>query len=488
MSKAINAVKWTVLDNIVLQVFSLVVYFVLAAKLEISNFGFVNLSSLIIMMLSLVVNFGFNVAIIQKKELSKIEIDSAFIIIIGLGVVLSISLFLTAPVISEFFNQPELNLIIRYMSSILVFKAFSIVPDSLLQRDMKFKQLAFRNVVSSFISGVVAIYLAYNDFEYFSLVGQQISQAFIGMILLWFSIKWSPSMNFSFVALRKLFDYAKLIFATNIISLYNKEGLRLFISYFLGPTSLGYYSLANRLFLMSNKILYVSLNKVSLPHFSRIQDDLDKIRRSFYKVTQLTTIIVFPLLFALLVFSEDVILLLLGQKWENSIGLFQILLIVSFINCLSFFNGSVITALGKVNWRLKLSIVRAVLGTVLFFIGANISLKVLVLMLVVRALIVEPWQFRLIGGLIKVNWKKYAGNVFRPLVPSLILGLFAYLLGQELEKLDMSEVVQYSILFVEFIIGAILYIVIIRWTDRKNYLVLLNYLLNFRQNSTKETS
>ena len=302
MGKGLNAIKWSTIDAVLLNFFSLGVFFILAYQLNVESFGFVNLASFFILLLNMAITFGFNVAIIQKKDVTKLELSTAFYLILFLAVFTALSIFLLSDFIGKIFNQPQLAEILKPMSIIPVFKGLSVLPECLLQKEMKFKSLAIRNITATLSSGSVALILAFHDYGYWSLVWQQITLPFMGMIMLWSFNRWAPSFQFQLKSVRKLFEYAKFIFLNELVSIYNRQGLRLFIGYFLGPTALGYYSLANRLFLLVMNIITVSLTKVTLPYFSKMQDDVDNVRSAFYKITSLASVIIFPVLCFMIVF------------------------------------------------------------------------------------------------------------------------------------------------------------------------------------------
>lgn len=479
MGKVVSAVKWTAIDNTLMNLFSLVVFFILARLLNVESFGFINLANFIILFLSLLVVSGFQVALIQKKDLTEIDINSVLIIVLLLGLAFSALLFFSASLIALLFAQPELEGILKFMSPILIFKSVSVVPDALLQRELNFKALAKRNVLSYLISGIVSISLAYMGFGYMSLVWQQILIPLIGMILLWASIKWRPNFRFSFDVVKSLFQYARLILVTEFLSVFNREGLRIFIGYFLGPVALGYYSMAGRITNLTVKLLTVTLSKVALPYFSKIQDDIPNVRIQFYKFTSLSSAVIFPIIASLIVFSEEIIPLVFGAKWMNSIVLLQILLFGSFVHSLSYFNGSVITALGKAKWRMNLAILRLALGVVLFYIGVQYSIELTIIMFVARIYLVEPIQFVLAGKLIAVNWKHYFGNILIPLCISVGVALLTFILKNHI-SVD-GVISKLLLLIAEVIVFYLFYVVLLNEFARSTFLALKGQLFSFKK-------
>lgn len=414
MTGGFKATKWTVLDGFVMNVFSVLVFFGLARILDVSSFGLVNISMFLIMFLTQFVNFGFRVAIIQRKDLSPDALDSVFWTIISLGVLGSCGLFFLKSQIAVFFNQPDLERILSYFSLVLFFNASAMVPTALLQKELSFKSIALRNIIASFLSGVCALVLAYRGYGVDSLVWQQVSYSAIGATVIWLAVRWRPRLVFSYKSLKEVAAYARIDFTTSIFNTYNREGLRLFISYFLGPAALGFYSMANKLSSLSMNLLALSLTKVSLPYFSKLQNDKSIARQRFYRITGLSAAAVYPILSLLFIFIEDLVLVFLDEKWSQSISVFKILVIAAYVLTLSRFNGTVITALGKARWRMILSVFSSLLGTVLFTIGCLISLEAAVYAFLLRVMIIDPIQFYLVGRLLEISWLKYFAQLLLP--------------------------------------------------------------------------
>ena len=182
------------------------------------------------------------------------------------------------------------------------------------------------------------------------------------------------------------------------------------IGYFLGTTALGYYNVAYRLLLMITELLIGVSQKVAMPAFSRMQAEPERLRNAFYKVTQLTSIISFPILLDIAALAPQLIQLSLGEDWNQSIPIMQILSFVGILHAVSSFNDSIIFAVGKPSWNLKLKIFSALVICTGFVVGVRWGIVAVAAAYVVSNYLLYPISFFLVYKLIKLDFYKYIGQ------------------------------------------------------------------------------
>ncbi len=417
------AVKWSLIGAILNQLIGVCCLFFLAKHIKVVDFGYVSITSFVILLASTLGKLGFEFTVVQKKYLKEEQLSSIFWLLIGVNTSISVGLYLSAPIIANLISQPPIANIIRWLCIIPLLQGLIVVPDGLLRKNLNFKLLSIKDFLASSIAAIGAIYLAINNYGYSALIAQQLIIASITLVMVFAFARWKPRCTFQANRLVTLWPFSRNMLFTQFLAFYNKESPRLFIGIFLGPTSLGYYAIANRCYAQVIGLVTVALTKVTFPYFSSIQDDRNKLQSSFLKVTSLVSLIAFPLLFGLIFFAEPLFITVFGDKWLDVIPIFQILMLIGLVTNLSFFNGTVLTALGRADIRMKLGLLRTFIGTVFLYIGAQYSLLMVAILFLARIVLIEPFQLFLTIKLIDLNWRHYMKNVMPAFISSLIIGL-----------------------------------------------------------------
>lgn len=322
-----KAFSWDFTGTIFRQGSAFVISVLLARLLEPSEFGLVGMAMVFITISQVFVDVGFSAALIQKKTVNNIQLSSIFYMNIVFGVALTLIFYFIAPFIALFYENNEIVFLIRWLSLIFIFNAFSQVQIAILKRAMNFKLLTLRLLIASLLGGVIGIICAYNGFGALSLVWQQISTAFIGTFLLWSMSSWKPSFEFSFIETKKLTVYSSYIFFDSLSAQFFSKVDTLFIGKVFTPTVLGLYTRAESFSQIVNTFSSKSLNNTTFPMLSSIGDDNQRFNNVLFRLLELVCLVSFTLTGILYMFGAELILILFGTKWEAAIPIFEILVL-----------------------------------------------------------------------------------------------------------------------------------------------------------------
>ena len=224
------------------------------------------------------IDCGLEGALIQKKVCTRADENSAFLFSTTISITLYLLLFVAAPVIEEFYETPNLGKVLRVSALVLMINAVGIVPRSLLQRQLRFKELAVATTSITFISGLVAMAMAYNGYAYWALVGQTLLAAMLTNIAYYAYSRWWPALQFSSESFRQLITFGLPMMFTALVNAVYSNLYSLIIGKQYNARQLGLYNRAE------NYSSYVSYNMSDLsmralyPILSRVQDDLEQLR------------------------------------------------------------------------------------------------------------------------------------------------------------------------------------------------------------------
>lgn len=459
--KAINSAKWSAIQNWTSQILSLLVFLMLARLLQPEDFGLVALATVFVVVLTTLSQQGFAQAIIQREDLEPSHLDSAFWINTGIGGLLALVLFIVAPIISNAFAQPDLSGVLRYLSLTLIFNSLAGVHAAILTREFHFKALALRNIFSSAVGGCVGVYMAYNDFGVWALVGQQLSGSVLGLFLIWFACSWRPGIKVKYRHCAELFAFGSNILGISLLGLVNRRLPDLLIGGFLGPVALGIYTIANRVFTVLTQLLVGTLANIALPTFSRMQSDLGRIRNAYFSAVQLTSVICFPIFTGVLVTAPDLIPWVFGAQWTQSAGITQYLMVVGLLYTIGYFNGPMMIALGHPNVTLKLNLANTTLNTIACAVGVNFGLQAIVSAFMLRGLIMFPIGLIVLKKYTQVSFRLLFFNIKGPAFSTFLMVLTVLTISNITSHLNVGLK-----LLIEIGAGGLVYCIALLLIDR----------------------
>lgn len=360
---------------------------VLARLLNPYDFGIVTMQGVFFALSGAFIDCGLEGALIQKKECKKADANSAFLFSTTISVALYILLFFGAPVIADFYHTPILCKVIRVSALVLIINAVGIVPRSLLQRQLRFKEIALASTSISFIAGIVALYMAYNGYAYWALVGQSLLVATLINIAYYAYTRWMPVFQFSMESFRQLINFGLPMMFTSLVYAVYDNLYSLVIGRQYNARQLGLY---NRASSFSSYVSY-NLSDMSMralyPLLSRAQDDLAQLKVSALRILHASAFIAIPINVFLMVNARDIIRILLTEKWLEMAPLMQILCISSLAYVVSNLNFNLFKAIGRTNILFICELIKKILGIIVLLITFRYGLLIMVWGLFVYGLI-----------------------------------------------------------------------------------------------------
>ena len=421
-SKAINGVMWSALENWGNRFISIGVFFLLARLLGPEAFGLVATATLVTDFFSIFLDQGFSQSIIQRKEVDAAYLSTAFWINIGFSILLFLAGLLFAGNIAVFFEEPGLKAIIRWISISFLLGGLSNVQEAILTRDLAFKVLSARSLVASVVSGIVGITAAFMGLGAWSLVIKQLTFSAVKTIAIWGLTTWRPSFIFSRAYVQELYSFGSNIMGFRVLNFSQRRSDDFLISYFLGTKALGFYTVAYRLIVVMVDLFTGIIQRVALPAFARLQGDSGRLRVAFFEVTELTSMVCFPLFTGLAVLAPDLVLLLFGEEWSKSIAIMRILALVGLLQSITAFNASVILALGKPDWLLRLKLLESIVTVLGFFIGLHWGITGVSISFVISSYLLAPVGIRLIGNQLEFGFWQYIAR-YKETVAAILLAI-----------------------------------------------------------------
>ena len=361
----ISSLFWKFFERCGTQLIQFLLSIVLARILAPNDFGLVALITIFINIATVFVQSGLNTALIQKKDADELDFSTVFIASFGVAILIYLLLFFSAPFIASFYKQESLTPIVRVLSLTLFFGVFNSIQNAYIARHMMFKKLFFRSIGAIIASGAIGIGLALAGLGAWALVYQQLSNIFIAVVIMWFTVPWRPSLKFSITRIKGLFAFGWKLLCSSLLDVLLSNLRGLIIGKFFTPSDLAYYNRGDTLPYLAISNINTSISAVMLPALSSHQDDRQQLKRLMRRSIITSSFIVIPMMVGLAVMAEPVVKVILGDPWLPCVPFVQVCCIMYASYPIHTSNLSAINAMGRSDIFLKLEIIKKVIGLAL---------------------------------------------------------------------------------------------------------------------------
>ncbi|MCB9210967.1 MAG: lipopolysaccharide biosynthesis protein [Ignavibacteriales bacterium] len=380
MSGVFNSVKsgifYTFISKYSSIVVSIIIGSVLARLLSPSEFGVVAILTVFITFFSLLTNLGVSPAIVQNKSLTDEDISSIFSFTILVGLFFSIVFFLSAPFIASYYNEPVLIKLTRLMSSVIFIDSIQIVPYALNLKKLRFKQIAIISVSVHLIAGIIAIVLAYLGFSYYALILNSILSGVFMLAAYYYLEPVRTAFVIRLSSIRKIAKFSSYQFLFTFINYFAVNTDNLLIGKYFSASALGFYDKAYKLMLMPVQNLTFVITPVLHPVLAEYQDNKEVIYNAYVKIVKMLAIIGFPLSMFLYFNASEIITIMFGNQWGESIPVFKILALSIGIQIVLSSTGSIFQATNRTDLLFYSGLLSSILmiGGILYgiFVGKSL--------------------------------------------------------------------------------------------------------------------
>lgn len=372
-SKTMRGLTWSFTGLVSKQTLQLIIQIFLARMLIPEHFGLIGMITIFIALSTSLVQSGMDQALIREKNPSKSDLSTVFYFNLVISIVIYLILFFSAPIISAFFNEPQLTMIIRVLMFIIILNAIAAIQRVILIREINFRTLTLVSVYSIMLSGIIAIFLAFLGCGVWSLVAQIMLTQFFEVILLLIHNRWMPSFTFNYSAFSRFFGFGYRLLISGLIDTIYKNLYFVIIGRLYPVELLGYYTNASRLRDASSQSVTSTIQRVTYPVLSSIKENNEKLSDSYKKVLRMSGYLIFPAMLGLAAVSSNFIPLLLGEKWLPSVVYFQMLSVAGMLYPIHAINLNILKVKGRSDLFLKLEIIKKSILTFLIVIAVILN-------------------------------------------------------------------------------------------------------------------
>lgn len=343
----IKGVSWMSGLRMTTRVLTIVKTSVLARLLSPQEFGVFGIASIVLMFFEILTETGINVFLIQSKKNVDEYINSAWVVSIIRGIIISFSIFILSPLIASFFNTPDAEGILTLISMVPLIKGF-INPSSVkFQKTLKFEsEFWFRGFVF-FFDVIATILFALLTHSVYSFVLGLIAGALLEVFISFAIFKPTPRFSMRKNYLSEIFHKGKWVTSYGVMHYFAENGDNIIVGRLLGSYPLGLYQTAYKISLLPISEVVDVVSKVIFPVYTKIADDKSRLFRAFIKTNLLTLCVSFLVGAIVFVFSREIVLVVLGSKWLDAVPVLRILAVYGILRTIAGPSSALFLSLGK---------------------------------------------------------------------------------------------------------------------------------------------
>lgn len=372
-NKTIKGVGWSAADALLGQGVTFIVGLVLARLLSPDEYGLIGICLIFTTVLNGIVDSGFSNALIRKKEVTDEDYNTMFMTNMAISIVLYVLLFISAPLVSDFFHRIELTALVRVTGLILFLNALSITQVTILTKNIDFKTKTKASLVSAIISGVIGIVMAFMGYGVWSLVAQQLSKQLLYTLCLWVLNKWWPKFTFYNDSFKYMWGFGWKLLVSGILNNVWNQLYQVVIGRCYTSSTLGHYTRANECASIFSSNLTTIIQRVTFPVLSELQDDKKKLLVSYRKLIKVSMFVTVICMFALGAMAEPMIYSLIGPQWHQAATFLPFICITMSLYPLHAINLNMLQVQGRSDLFLYLEIVKKIITLIPIFIGAFVG-------------------------------------------------------------------------------------------------------------------
>jgi len=394
---------------------------ILARILTPEDYGLIAIVSALYIFFLLFNDLGFSVSLIRKETLCYEEVSSLAWFNVAISIIFTIIMYSSSWFIADLYNDQNLLLLMQVVSLIFIFGSMTPIHQAVLSRQMKFKEIAYINILSMIFSMTVSIIMALLDFGYWALAANMLGIAFFKSFFSFIFLKWFPKPSMSFYWIKQHFKFGKNITIFNFINYFTRNLDTILIGKYYNPSILGLYNKAYQLLLLPVHQLRGPLYSVGLPALSSLKKNRSGYEKYFLKLVAILTFLSSILVSWMWLNSYEIIMIVLGSQWLTSAILFKTLAVSALIQPVEGLFGLLLISMGLSKKYVYYGFLVFFIMCTSFFIGIHYDIETFVVIYVVANYI----SFFLSAIYVLKDSPVHIGDYFRPV----FLNIFYFFFG-----------------------------------------------------------
>ncbi len=391
------------------------------------EFGLIAMVTSIMSIVRVLKDLGLTTAIVQKKQISHAQASNLFWINSAFSLLVVFALIASSSALATWFNRVEVQTITYWIALSFLPIGISGEHRAILVRQMHFGRIALVEIISITIAVTTAIVAAFLGAGYWALVIYHIVQNTGIGIGLWVACGWIPGLPRRDVSVRSLLKFGGNMLAFNLVNVLSKNFDQILIGKYLGPVSLGFYERAYRIVVQPVGQVQYPLSNVAIPGLSRLQDEPKRYKKYHSRVIGMIGLVISPVMTLAVIMAPELIPVVCGSGWDESVPLFAILGISAIFTPYSFTAGWLMASQGRVSEMLRMGIINSILSILAIIVGLQWGAIGVAWGVCLNLIFLKiPFVFWMAGKRGPVSIMEIANQLPFPLFISAVVGVTAF--------------------------------------------------------------
>jgi PST family polysaccharide transporter len=453
--KTITATLWSAFGVYTNRFLTLLIAAVLSRLLTPEDFGIIAMVTVISGFMSIFADAGIGSAVVQFRDFKVKDHQSLFSLSLLLGLLLAGLLAFGSSFVAVFFDNPDLRKVAAVMALAFPCSTLGIVPRGMLQREMRFREVAVVNVATAFVAGLIGIVMAFTGWGYWALVAKTLSYNFLSSLSFLILAKLAPVPRWNVAVIRKIFGYSGNLTLFSTINYWARNLDNLLIGKFLGTAPLGFYNRAYQLMMLPLSMLTSVISPVLHSALAERQNDIPAMYRGYRKVIRLIALASIPGMTFAVIMAPELIRVVWGDQWDQTIPIFAILGLNGLFQPIMSTTGTVFLARNKAHWLFLCGVI----STILYCSGIVLGLPYGIIGVaagytIASNLFVLPLMFFVFVKLLHGKFMDFIKAIQFPCLFSIIFSPIAYGLAYILRQ-NMAD---FFVLVIVFFVSLFIYV------------------------------
>ena len=414
--------KWTTIDRVVNTLITTGGNIALARLLTPYDFGLLAMVAIFSAIAYNISSCGMSDGIIKKLNPTDRDYSTLFTFNTVSGIIFSVLFIICARPVAEFFSEDKLVGIMWAIGICFIFQVMWYIQETRLRKELQMKKIAIVRICASASAVGLGIYLAATGYSYWGLVSCRIFLSFFLFVYYVIATRWIPRLRFYHQSFLELFGFGFNLFLS-YIAVQISVNINSFVLGRYSSAESGLFSQAQK---MEDTPFKMVDNILNWSFFAILSSEADtNLRRQMAK-NMMATITMLTVLVGmiLMILASPGFKLLFGEKWDDAIPIFRILIIFGIGSTLKYFFQTILKSHTRTNLIRNLTFLEV--GLQLLLLG-----------------IVYHW------GMLWIAWSQVAGCI---IVLLLYASFFCSLEKMSFRELLVTAFSQLAVPIIAFVI------------------------------------
>ena len=365
----ISNVLWATTGQVGYILVGLVGTIVLGRLLSPQDFGVVGIAMFFVGISNVLVESGMGGALVRKPNTTEVDYSTIFIFNLLVSLFLCLSLIVSAPFIADFYELDSLKNVLVVLSSILIINAFTITQNAKLVKEMQFKKRGFYKFISLFFAVLISVIIAYFSRGVWAIVAMQLLSALFLMLIFWLREGGVGGLVFSKESFNEMSSFGLFTTLSSILIAIFDNIYQLVIGKYFSVSQVGFYYQAKKLQEAPDTVYKLIILQVVYAHLSKYQNKLQEFKIHYNMIAKFSVIILGLTTALTYIYAKQIVLIILGEKWLNSVFFLQILVLAGFFNLQEIINRNIFKIFDQTHKIFYIEILKKIIQTFTIIIG-----------------------------------------------------------------------------------------------------------------------